>query len=114
MRLVGLMLASNNEENGRSYMDMVTACKETWIANRHPNVEVISTWGRTYQPYITTKIKEGEWIIGRGWHQDKWTDSPEKLIRGFPTHDKLSEAVLDILTTLSRAILVRSFLSSPK
>ena len=39
------------------------------------------------------EINEGEWIIGRGWHQDKWTDSPEKLIRGFPTHDKLSEAV---------------------
>ena len=39
------------------------------------------------------EINEGEWIIGRGWHQDKWTDSPEKLIKGFPTHDKLSEAV---------------------
>ena len=39
------------------------------------------------------EIPEGEWIIGRGWHQDKWTDSPEKLIKGFPTHDKLSEAV---------------------
>ena len=40
-----------------------------------------------------SEIPEGEWIIGRGWHQDKWTDSPEKLIKGFPTHDKLSEAV---------------------
>ena len=29
------------------------------------------------------EIKEGEWIIGRGWHQDKWTDSPEKLIKRF-------------------------------
>jgi len=38
-------------------------------------------------------IEEGEWIIGRGWHQDKWKDSPEKLIKGFPTHDKLSKAV---------------------
>ena len=38
-------------------------------------------------------IPEGEWIIGRGWHQDKWKNSPEKLIRGFPTHNKLSEAV---------------------
>ena len=38
-------------------------------------------------------IKEGEWIIGRGWHQDKWKDSPEKLIKGFPTHDKLSKAI---------------------
>ncbi len=38
-------------------------------------------------------IPEGEWIIGRGWHQDKWKNSPEKLLRGFPTHNKLSEAV---------------------
>ena len=36
---------------------------------------------------------KGEWIIGRGWHQDKWKNSPEKLIKGFPTHNKLSEAV---------------------
>ena len=39
------------------------------------------------------KIPNGEWIIGRGWHQDKWSDNPEKMIKGFPTHDKLSEAV---------------------
>ncbi len=36
---------------------------------------------------------EGEWIVGRGWHQDKWTNSPEDVIKGFPTHDLLSEAV---------------------
>ena len=38
-------------------------------------------------------IPEGSWILGRGWHQDKWTSTPEKLIKGFPTHDKLSEAI---------------------
>jgi len=36
---------------------------------------------------------KGEWIIGRGWHQDKWKDSPEKIIKGFPTHNKLSDAL---------------------
>ena len=41
----------------------------------------------------SNEIPEGEWIIGRGWHQDKWIESPEKLIKGFPTHNKLSEAV---------------------
>lgn len=35
---------------------------------------------------------EGTWILGRGWHQDKWTEQPE-LTNGFPTHDLLSEAV---------------------
>lgn len=33
----------------------------------------------------------GQWIIGRGWHQDKWTKKPEKLIKGFQTHHLLSE-----------------------
>ncbi|NQZ77042.1 MAG: amidohydrolase [Ekhidna sp.] len=37
---------------------------------------------------------KGTWIIGRGWHQDKWTQKPE-MSRGFPTHDLLSEAVPD-------------------
>ena len=36
---------------------------------------------------------EGEWIVGRGWHQDKWISSPEDMFRGFPTHEELSEAV---------------------
>lgn len=36
---------------------------------------------------------EGEWIIGRGWHQDKWNQTPERLFKGFPTHHQLSEAV---------------------
>lgn len=63
MRVVGLMLASNNDEGVKSYMDMVTACKETWIKNKHENVEIISTWGKTYQPYITEKIPEGDWIL---------------------------------------------------
>lgn len=35
---------------------------------------------------------EGTWILGRGWHQDKWTEQPE-MTKGFPTHDLLSEAV---------------------
>jgi len=37
----------------------------------------------------------GEWILGRGWHQDKWEDLPEKMIGGFPSHEKLSEVSPD-------------------
>jgi len=32
----------------------------------------------------------GEWIVGRGWHQEKWTDTPETTVRGFPVHEPLS------------------------
>ena len=37
------------------------------------------------------KASPGEWILGRGWHQSKWSDSRDSFINGFQTHDKLSE-----------------------
>lgn len=36
------------------------------------------------------EAKPGEWILGRGWHQSKWDSMPEKLVKGFQTHEKLS------------------------
>ncbi|HTF22069.1 MAG TPA: amidohydrolase [Chryseolinea sp.] len=38
------------------------------------------------------KARPGEWITGRGWHQDKWDVRPDRLIKGFPVHDALSAA----------------------
>lgn len=35
--------------------------------------------------------KPGEWIIGRGWHQEKWDKAPESAVNGFPTHEALSK-----------------------
>jgi predicted amidohydrolase YtcJ len=35
--------------------------------------------------------KPGEWIIGRGWHQEKWQSSPERTLHGYPFHYDLSE-----------------------
>lgn len=34
---------------------------------------------------------KGVWIIGRGWHQDKWNERPEEEVFGFPVHDRLSK-----------------------
>jgi predicted amidohydrolase YtcJ len=36
------------------------------------------------------KAEPGDWILGRGWHQSKWDEQPEKVVKGFQTHDKLS------------------------
>jgi hypothetical protein len=36
------------------------------------------------------KAQPGQWILGRGWHQDKWDVKPDTLIKGFQTHQKLS------------------------
>ena len=37
------------------------------------------------------KAKPGEWIVGRGWHQEKWTHPPEPNVDGFPLHASLDE-----------------------
>ena len=34
--------------------------------------------------------KPGEWITGRGWHQDKWDSVPEDAVEGVPVNDSLS------------------------
>jgi predicted amidohydrolase YtcJ len=46
---------------------------------------------------------EGEWILGRGWHQDKWVDQPERMYRNLPTHHDLSAAVPNHPVLLSHA-----------
>lgn len=41
------------------------------------------------------KARPGQWILGRGWHQDKWDVKPEKMVKGFQTHDLLSKVSPD-------------------
>ena len=36
------------------------------------------------------QAKPGQWIYGRGWHQEKWTTPPSPQVEGFPTHHSLS------------------------
>ena len=37
----------------------------------------------------------GEWITGRGWHQEKWTERPDQHVHGYPHHDVLSALTPD-------------------
>ncbi len=37
------------------------------------------------------QAKPGEWIVGRGWHQSKWTAPPTPNVEGFPLHDSLDK-----------------------
>ena len=37
------------------------------------------------------QAKPGEWILGRGWHQEKWSSVPKPNVEGFPYHDELSK-----------------------
>jgi predicted amidohydrolase YtcJ len=37
------------------------------------------------------QAKPGEWILGRGWHQEKWDAKPVPEVRGFPVHASLTK-----------------------
>ena len=37
----------------------------------------------------------GDWISGRGWHQEKWDRPHDHSVGGYPVHDELSALTLD-------------------
>lgn len=49
------------------------------------------------------KAEPGEWIVGRGWHQDKWKDKPSRTVNGNPAHDDLSAISPDNPVLLNHA-----------
>jgi predicted amidohydrolase YtcJ len=49
------------------------------------------------------KAKPGEWIIGRGWHQEKWNPAPAKNYLGYPYHEELDKISPDNPVMLSHA-----------
>jgi predicted amidohydrolase YtcJ len=49
------------------------------------------------------EAKPGEWIVGRGWHQSKWTRAPQPNVEGFPLHDSLDKVSPDNPVLLTHA-----------
>jgi predicted amidohydrolase YtcJ len=47
--------------------------------------------------------KPGQWIHGRGWHQEKWTTPPTPNVEGFPTHASLDRVSPDNPVVLTHA-----------
>ena len=46
---------------------------------------------------------EGQWIEGRGWHQEKWISGQDDLIDGVPTNRRLNEIASDNPVILEHA-----------
>ena len=49
------------------------------------------------------KARPGQWIVGRGWHQEKWTSTPTPNVEGFPTHASLDAVSPDNPVVLTHA-----------
>ena len=47
--------------------------------------------------------KPGQWIYGRGWHQEKWSVKPTPAVEGFPIHHSLSRVSPDNPVLLTHA-----------
>jgi predicted amidohydrolase YtcJ len=63
------------------------------IGEEQQNLELSDTasWdevvGKVAQ--AVARSKPGAWIVGRGWHQEKWRSKPQPNVEGFPTHESL-------------------------
>jgi predicted amidohydrolase YtcJ len=62
----------------KQILDLTKA--ESWDAI----VEMVRAAAQTTPP--------GEWILGRGWHQEKWREAPQPNVEGLPVHRSLSDA----------------------
>ena len=58
------------------------------------NLREAKNWDEVIE--IVAKATEtaipGEWIIGRGWHQEKFDPKPVPNVNGYPIHNELSKA----------------------
>jgi predicted amidohydrolase YtcJ len=64
-----------------------------------------TTWNQIVQ-MVAEAVKSsrsGQWIVGRGWHQDKWTSKPQPSVEGFPTHASLDAVSPDNPVVLTHA-----------
>lgn len=49
---------------------------------------------------VVKKVQFGEWIIGRGWYQEKWLEVLDCDVLGYFFYDKLSVVLFDNLVLL--------------
>jgi predicted amidohydrolase YtcJ len=58
------------------------------------------------------KAKPGQWIVGRGWHQEKWTSVPQPNVEGFPLRQSLDKVSPNNPVILTHASGHASFANS--
>jgi hypothetical protein len=74
-------------------------------AARNLKLSTARNWNEIVQMVgdAAKKARPGEWILGRGWHQEKWTEAPSPNVDGFPLHEALSRVSPDNPVWLTHA-----------
>jgi predicted amidohydrolase YtcJ len=76
----------------------------TRVANWDEIVGMVEEAAQQAQP--------GEWILGRGWHQEKWSEVPRPNVDGVPLHHGLSEVSPENPVNLTHASGHASFVNA--
>jgi predicted amidohydrolase YtcJ len=65
----------------------------------------VKTWGEivTMVAIAVDKSQPGDWILGRGWHQEKWDSVPADAVDGVPRNDTLNKVSPDNPVLLGHA-----------
>ncbi len=65
----------------------------------------VKSWDEVVQMVAerVAEMQPGEWITGRGWHQEKWTETPNPQVLGYPYHYALSAVSPDNPVVLRHA-----------
>lgn len=68
-------------------------------------LEEARTWGEIVDQVAdaVAEAEPGSWILGRGWHQSKWSETPVPGVQGLPTHHGLSAVSPDNPVLLGHA-----------
>lgn len=69
------------------------------------DLSTVKNWGEAVSMVATAvdKAKPGEWIFGRGWHQEKWDSVPDDAVKGVPRNDTLNAVSPDNPVLLGHA-----------
>jgi len=69
------------------------------------DLQGVKNWAEivTMVAVAVDKARPGEWIFGRGWHQDKWDSVPDDAVDGVPRNDTLNEVSPDNPVVLGHA-----------
>ena len=78
-----------------------------WVGDARMQLRLddLRSWDEIVELVATAveRAEPGEWIRGRGWHQEKWDLSPTPSVEGFPTHASLSAISPDNPVVLNHA-----------
>lgn len=69
------------------------------------NLMTVKNWDEIVEKVkeAVAKAKPGDWIIGWGWHQEKWNPAPAVNYLGYPYHEELDKVSPDNPVLLSHA-----------